>query len=166
MEYFKISFGSGKALNYVEYGRDKKSLLWRLSDWRRGKGRGARNKSKEIHGHFGVRTLRRGMMWCKWGGSIDPSGWCLQKGRPSAIAISLEGSVEKYKAFIITLLVSFRFIGTHWDPFADGARANKRRLKKQAVQIMTTLEFYLWWPGWWWCGGAGWWWWCWRWWWW
>ena len=23
MEYFKISFGSGKALNYVEYGRDK-----------------------------------------------------------------------------------------------------------------------------------------------
>ena len=109
MEYFKISFGSGKALNYVEYGRDKKNLLWRLSDWRRGKGRGARNKSKEIHGHFGVKTLRRGMMWCKWGGSIDPSGWCLQKGRPSAIAISLEGSVEKYKAFIITLLVSFRF---------------------------------------------------------
>ena len=23
MEYFKISFGSGTALNYVEYGRDK-----------------------------------------------------------------------------------------------------------------------------------------------
>ena len=23
MEYFKISFGSGKALNYVEYGRKK-----------------------------------------------------------------------------------------------------------------------------------------------
>ena len=37
--------------------------------------------------------------------------------------------------------------GTHWDPFADGARANKSRLKKQAVQIMTTLDFYLWWPG-------------------
>ena len=26
MEYFKISFGSGKALNYVEYGRDKKKI--------------------------------------------------------------------------------------------------------------------------------------------
>ena len=63
--------------------------------------------------------------------------------------------------------------GTHWDPFADGARANKSRLKKQAVQIMTTFELYLWWLGWWWWGGAGWWWWwwwwwlcCWWWWWW
>ena len=45
----------------------------------------------------------------KVGREYWPAGWCLQKGRPSAIAISLEGSVEKYKAFIITLLVSFRF---------------------------------------------------------
>ena len=27
MEYFKIRFGSGKALNYVEYGRDKKKNI-------------------------------------------------------------------------------------------------------------------------------------------
>ena len=47
----------------------------------------------------------------KVGREYWPAGWCLQKGRPSAIAISLEGSVEKYKAFIITLLVSFRFTG-------------------------------------------------------
>ena len=45
----------------------------------------------------------------KVGREYWPAGWCLQKGRPSAIAISLEGSVEKYKAFIITLFVSFRF---------------------------------------------------------
>ena len=61
-----------------------------------------------------VLVYKHVMMWWKWVGSIDPSGWCLQKGRPSAIAISLEGSVEKYKAFIITLLVSFRFNFQIW----------------------------------------------------
>ena len=111
MEYFKISFGSGKALNYVEYGRDKKRFvvkaIWLKTRERR------RREEQEQRDSWTLWSKdfeeRNDVM--KVGREYWPAGWCLQKGRPSAIAISLEGSVEKYKAFIITLLVSFRFTG-------------------------------------------------------
>ena len=47
MECFKISFGSGKALNYVEYGRDKKKICcerYLIEDAGKEEARGTRAK--------------------------------------------------------------------------------------------------------------------------
>ena len=46
MEYFKISFGSGTALNYVEYGRDKKDYCegYLIEDAGKEEARGTRAK--------------------------------------------------------------------------------------------------------------------------
>ena len=53
---FKISFGSGKALNYVEYGRKKICCGgYLIEDAGRKEARGTR--ANGIQGHFGVKTF-------------------------------------------------------------------------------------------------------------
>ena len=89
----------------------EKDLLWRLSDWRRGKERGTRNKSKWDSRHFGVKTFeeRNDIM------NLGREHWTrlasgLKRAAPSQIDVSSEEILE-IKLSITTLLHFFHITG-------------------------------------------------------
>ena len=96
MEYFKISFGSGKALNYVEYGRDKRFVVEAI--WLKTRER----KRHEEQEQRDSRTLRSkdlwGEEWCNesGAGALTHLGDGFKRAAQSLIGISLEESVDKY----------------------------------------------------------------------
>ena len=95
MEYFKISFGSEKALNYVEYGRKRfvVEAIWLKTR------EGEKHEEQE---QVGLKTLRSKDLWGEeWydesgAGVLTRLGDAFNSAAPSPIAISLEESVDKY----------------------------------------------------------------------